>query len=102
MEQATSVQSHVLGLKFTAKLCSLTALSPPPVRVQIPPVWGAAGAAWGHEATWGLSPRLYPITSSQKLAGANGDDVLERGPLTAIRAPGEANLTFTSALPFPS
>lgn len=58
VEQVTSVQSHVLGLKFAARLCSLTALSPPPVRVQIPPGGGgaAARAAWGHEAGGNVGP----------------------------------------------
>lgn len=79
VEQVTSVQSHVLGLKFAARLCSLTALSPPPVRVQIPP--GGGGRQQGlpgatrQGAMWGLAPRAYPITSSQKLAEANGDGV---------------------------
>lgn len=77
VEQVTSVQSHVLGLKFAARLCSLTALSPPPVRVQIPPGGGGGGSKGclgprgrGQCGAWPPGPIPSPPARSwQRLMG---------------------------------
>lgn len=63
----TSVQSHVLGLKFRAEHCSLTAITPHPARVQIPSTfWGAV--PWGLGPLWGQT-RLIPPSPPRSRAG---------------------------------
>lgn len=79
----TCVRSHELGLKFRAERCSLAAVTPHPVTVQIPPAsWGAApGSALGARGyggppgCWGWA---HPTTPAKE-QGAGGAEMGSRG-----------------------